>query len=153
MSSRGLRTETFPKFTGTFFWKCSRVLLRFTGKFSLFMGTFSGCGQKFSRNSKGNCPFCTDILQNSSRALFRGSREKTLLSEGKTLSQNSDFVIHISTFLAENVTKSYHFKSKNNALPKQIVNNFQKVKKTVFESENEQNDPFRRPSYELKVWF
>ena len=40
---------------------------------------------------------------------------KMTLSEGQILTQNFDFRGHISTFLAENTSKSTSFKAKNNA--------------------------------------
>ena len=45
-----------------------------------------------------------------------------------------DFLCHLSTFGAENISKSRPIKVKNNALifPKQFQNNFEKVQKTTF---------------------
>ena len=52
----------------------------------------------------------------------------------KFLTENFDFLGHLSTFGAENTPKSRPFKVKNNAqtLPNQLQNNFEKVQKTTF---------------------
>ena len=59
---------------------------------------------------------------------------KMTLSEGQILTYNFDFRGHISTFKAENKTKSGYFKAKNNAqiTSKQLQTNFTKPQKTTF---------------------
>ena len=53
---------------------------------------------------------------------------------GKSFTKNLDFRGQLSTFGAEKTSKSWHFKSKNNAqtLLKLLQNNFEKVQKTTF---------------------
>ena len=64
----------------------------------------------------------------------------------KILTENLDYWGHLSTFGAENTTKSRPFKVENNAqtLPKQLQNNFEKVQKTTFSTPKmAKNDPLR----------
>ena len=52
----------------------------------------------------------------------------------KHLTENFDFWFYLSTFGAENTTKSMPFKVENNdqTLPKQLQKNFEKVQKMTF---------------------
>ena len=63
-----------------------------------------------------------------SRVFLRKTRSTTYLTK------NLDYRGHLSTFRAENIPKSGHFKFKNNAqtLTKQHQNNFEKVQKMTF---------------------
>ena len=66
----------------------------------------------------------------------------------KFLTLNFDFRGHISTFRAENTDKSRPFKAENNAhtTPAQLLNNFEKVKKTIFLTPKKvKNDPSKQP--------
>ena len=73
-----------------------------------------------------------------------------ILSEGQILTQNFEFIGHISTFQAENTLKSGSFKAKNNAqtTSEQLQTNFQKVKKTYFWS----GKLSKWPSQRAKFW-
>ena len=66
----------------------------------------------------------------------------------KILIENLDYPGDLSTFRAENTPKSGHFKVENNAqtLPKQLLNNFEKVQKTTFLTPKMvKNDPSKLP--------
>ena len=63
---------------------------------------------------------------------------------------NFDFHGHLATFRAENTLKSRPFKVKNNAqtLPKQLQNNFEKVRKMTFLTQKmAKNDPSKLPKW------
>ena len=83
-------TCTFPKFTGTVYQKCARAHLGFMDNFFVFtsQALFRVRGQKCPRSFKDTFPGSRAFLQNCSRVLFRGSREKN--SDFWGLSQNSN---------------------------------------------------------------
>ena len=68
----------------------------------------------------------------------------------KILIQNLHFRGHLSTLRAENTTKSRPFKVENNALalPNQLQNNLEKVRKTSFSTPKMvKNDPSKRSKW------
>ena len=69
-------TGTFRRFTGTFFCKCSRALLRFTGTFEIHGHFFGFTGKIFFKSSRATSRCSRALLRNCSRALFQCSRKK-----------------------------------------------------------------------------
>ena len=68
----------------------------------------------------------------------------------KILTQNLSFQGHLSTFEAQNTPKSRHYEAENKAqtLPKQVLNNFEKVQNSTFLTPKMVKiDPSNRPKW------
>ena len=103
--------------------------------------------KQFLNNSK------TTLKRSSIRLFQPPNCQKVTISKvknGSNFDRNLRFRGLLSTFSAENTPKRGTFQTKNNAqtIPKQLLNNFEKVQNTIFSTPKmAKNDPSNRSKW------